>query len=104
VSTHDSTPSQVSDPVAPVTVTLLTQAGCVLCEHAKRVLARVARDYPLTVTEIDLAREEGRRLATEAGVQFAPGVLLDGRPFAHGRLSERKLRKTLQRATTTTAT
>jgi glutaredoxin len=82
----------------PVEVTLLTQADCALCEHAKQVLARVAADHRLTLTEVSLATEEGRGLATEAGVMFAPGVLLDGQPFAYGRLSERKLRKTLQRA------
>lgn len=87
-------------PGAPVEVTLLTQADCSLCDHAKQVLARVAADHPLKVTEIGLATEEGRRLATEAGVLFAPGVLLDGQPFAYGRLSERKLRRTLQRAHT----
>lgn len=77
------------------TVTLLTQADCGLCDRAKAVLARVGRDFPLTVEEIDLGSDAGRRLAIEANVLFAPGVLLDGRPFGYGRLSERKLRKTL---------
>jgi len=76
-------------------ITLLTQTDCAFCEHAKEVLERVGADHPLTVTEIDLASDEGRRLAVETGVLFAPGVLLDGRPFAYGRLSERKLRKAL---------
>lgn len=80
-----------------VPVTLLTQSTCGFCDHAKDVLDRVGRDYPLQVTEIDLASEAGQRLAAEAGVLFAPGVLLDGRPFAFGRLSERKLRRTLAR-------
>ncbi|MFC4004380.1 glutaredoxin family protein [Prauserella oleivorans] len=84
------------------TVTLLTQPDCHLCEHAKDVLARVARDHPLEVIEVDLRTTEGRRLADGAGVLFAPGVLLEGRPFAHGRLSERKLRKTLDRTARTT--
>ncbi|AEW95114.1 MULTISPECIES: glutaredoxin family protein [Streptomycetaceae] len=89
-------------PDAPVTttpavvqVTLLTQADCAMCDHAKTVLARVGADHPLHITEIGLATDEGRRLALEAGVLFAPGVLLDGKPFAYGRLSERKLRRTL---------
>ncbi len=64
-------------------ITLLTQADCTLCEHAKQVLARVGADHPLEITQ--------------AGVLFAPGVLVDGRPFGHGRLSERKLRRTLGR-------
>jgi Glutaredoxin-like domain (DUF836) len=81
-------------------ITLLTQADCALCEHARKVLARVGADYPLQVTEIGLASEQGRALAAEARVQFAPGVLVDGRPFGYGRLSERKLRRALDRITT----
>lgn len=76
-------------------VTLLTQPECHLCDHAKTVLDNVAREHPLTVTEIDLQSDAGRRIAEDAGILFAPGVLLDGQPFAYGRLSERKLRKTL---------
>jgi hypothetical protein len=76
-------------------ITLLTQEDCALCEHAKDVLARVAADHPITVTEIDLRSETGAALALDAGVMFAPGVLLDGRAFSYGRLSERRLRKTL---------
>jgi len=33
-------------------------------------------------------------------VLFAPGVLLDGKPFGYGRLSERKLRRALAQRTT----
>lgn len=80
-------------------ITLLTQPNCALCEHAKQVLARVATDIPLTVTEIDLGSQEGRALAGQADVLFAPGVLLDGRSFCSGRLSERKLRKALNAST-----
>jgi hypothetical protein len=78
-------------------ITLLTQADCALCAHAKHVLARVGEDHPLQVTEIDLATEHGRALAGRAGVLFAPGVLVDGRPFGYGRLSERRLRRALGR-------
>jgi hypothetical protein len=80
-------------------VTLLTQGDCEMCDHAKQVLARVAADHPLEVAEIGLATAEGQELALRHGVLFAPGVLLDGAAFAYGRLSERKLRRTLaQRA------
>ncbi len=78
-------------------ITLLTQADCALCEHARGVLARVGADHPVEVTEIDLASEHGRALAARAGVVFAPGVLVDGRPFGYGRLSERRLRRSLSR-------
>lgn len=42
----------------------------------------------------------GVATATSAGVMFAPGILLDGRPFGYGRPSERELRRTLQRTAT----
>lgn len=76
-------------------ITLLTQEDCGLCEHAKQVLDRISADYPVTVDEVHLRSEHGRRLAEASGVLFPPGVLLDGRPFGYGRLSERKLRKAL---------
>ncbi len=83
-------------------LTLLTQADCALCEHAKKVLARIGADHPIEVTEIDLASEHGRALATQTGVRFAPGILVGGRLFGYGRLSERKLRRTLHRLATRT--
>jgi hypothetical protein len=51
----------------------------------------------IEVTEIDLSSDRGRRLATETGVLFAPGILQEDRPFGYGRLSERKLRRTLNK-------
>lgn len=83
----------------PVEITLLTQNACGYCDHAKQVLERVGHDYPMAITEIDLAGPQGRRLAEQAGVLFAPGVLVDGVPFSFGRLSERKLRRALSRRT-----
>jgi len=81
----------------PVRVTLLTQRACTYCEHAKVVLARVGHDFDISIDEVSLESDEGRSLATRHGVMFAPGVLLDGRAFGYGRLSERKLRKELAR-------
>jgi glutaredoxin len=81
-------------------ITLLTQEDCAFCERAKKVLARVSADYHVDVTEIDARSEEGRALASAARFQFTPGVLLDGQPFSNGRLSERKLRRALDRMTT----
>lgn len=80
------------------TVTLLIQADCSLCEQAKDVLVRVSADHPLHVEEISLDTEQGRRLALSGNVLFAPGILLDGKPFGYGRLSEKKLRRELAKA------
>lgn len=80
---------------ASAEVTLLVQPSCSLCDHAKAVLARVAVDHPLTVTEVGLDTEPGRELAERGGVLFAPGIFVDGRPFGFGRLSEKRLRRAL---------
>lgn len=80
-----------------VEVVLLTQNQCSLCDHAKVVLNRLAADYPLRLTTLDLASSEGRALAADGGILFPPGVFLDGEPFSYGRLSERKLRRELDR-------
>jgi glutaredoxin len=82
-----------------IDVTLLTKAQCKACDEAKRLLVRVAADYPLTVSAVDLNSERGRDLALAGGVLFPPGVYLDGEVFSYGRLSERKLRRELSRRT-----
>lgn len=74
-----------------------TPARCVISPGASS--AALARLYPLSVTGVDLRSEEGRRLAADAGGLFAPGVLVDERPFSYGRLFERKLRRLLDRRT-----
>jgi len=77
--------------------TLLTQVSCALCEQAKDVLHRLATEHELDITEVGLDAAEGRELASRHGVLFAPGLLLDDEFFSYGRLSERKLRRELQR-------
>jgi glutaredoxin len=77
-------------------VTLLTQPDCKWCEHAKKVLASVATDYPLMVTEIDLHTPEGQQLTATNPIPYAPGILLDGALVGFGRLSERALRRALK--------
>jgi len=78
-------------------VILLSQQDCRLCEQAKATIARLALDHALTVTEIELASPDGQALAARGGMLFPPGVFLDGEPFSYGRLSERKLRKEIER-------
>ena len=78
-------------------VTLLTRGDCDLCVHAKRVLERLAPEYGLAVEEVSLETPRGQELAASSGTAFPPGLLLDGRPFSYGRLSERTLRRELGR-------
>lgn len=78
-------------------VLLLTQENCGFCDQAKELLGRLAREYPLRMTTLDLATPEGQALALRCGVLFPPGIFLDGVPFSYGRPSERKLRRELAR-------
>jgi len=76
-----------------ILLTLLTQADCAWCERAKRLLA----DIEAEVTEISLDTDEGRELAARHRLLFAPGLLHGDRLIAHGRISERALRRELTR-------
>lgn len=77
-------------------ITLLTRADCAFCDRAKATLDELTGEFDLAIEEIPIDSDTGRTLAAEAGVLFPPGVLIDGTAFSHGRLSARKLRRTLQ--------
>ena len=79
-----------------VRVLLLTTESCHFCDHAKAVLAKVAEEYPLEVSEMPITSPEGRRLAERDGVYIAPGIYVDGELFGQGRLSAGKLRRRLE--------
>ncbi len=78
-------------------IVLLTQANCAFCDQAKEILARLAAEYPLRVTTLDVNSPEGQALAMRGGVLFPPGIFIDGAAFSYGRPSERKLRRELER-------
>jgi hypothetical protein len=77
-------------------VLLLTQEHCHFCEQAQELLARLATEYGLSVSTLDMTTPEGQRLAEQHGIFFPPGIFLDGVPFSYGRPSERKLRRELE--------
>ncbi|MCO4239214.1 glutaredoxin family protein [Pseudarthrobacter raffinosi] len=76
-------------------ITILTKASCASCVQAKEVLSGLRQDYSLEIREVSLETEEGRELAGRTGVVFAPGILINGKLFSYGRLSEKKLRRHL---------
>ena len=83
-----------------VAVTLLTQEACGFCDDAKELLDRLAGEFPIAVTELDLRSPDGERLAMTGGMMFPPAIFVDGEPFGYGRPSERKLRRALERKLT----
>jgi Glutaredoxin-like domain (DUF836) len=76
-------------------ILLLTQEHCGFCEQAGDILRRLSQEYWLSVSTLDMASPEGQRLGLQGGLLFPPGILIDGKPFSYGRLSERKLRREL---------
>lgn len=78
-------------------VLILTAEDCHFCEQGKETLHKLAHDFPLEVEEVSLESNRGRDLAERFGVMFAPGLFVDGECVGFGRVSERKLRKLLQR-------
>ena len=80
-----------------IEVILLTQENCQFCEQAKEILSRLAGEYELRVSTLELGSKEGQELAVRGGVMFPPGIFIDGRAFAYGRPSERALRREFER-------
>jgi|SRR5450755_1677787 hypothetical protein len=80
-----------------IPILVLTQEHCAFCEQARDILERLSREYPVDLSTLDMGSPEGQQLATQGGLLFPPGILIDGEPFSYGRLSERKLRRELDR-------
>lgn len=81
----------------PTRVTVLTKPDCAFCSDAKAIVARLGAAYQLVIDIVDLDSPAGAAMALRGGVLFPPGVFLDGEAFSYGRLSERKLRRELDR-------
>lgn len=76
----------------------VTTTGCPLAQHGREVLDRLAEDDVIRWREIAANSAEGRLLA-HAGAALLPLLVDDdGRAVAHGRLSERRLRRDLTAA------
>ena len=76
-------------------MTLITAVDCHLCDHARQVLASIAGQLQLTVSEVPWDSDHGRLLVSRDGVAFPPAVYIDGSLAGYGRISERALRKRL---------
>ena len=76
-------------------ITLVTEPHCDSCARAKEVLHYLSAEFELTVTEIALESDEGRRLAIEHAILTTPGLLVDNVLFSHGKVDEDRLRMTL---------
>ena len=76
-------------------LTLLAVPGCPLSDHARQVLDTLAAERLLVWREIAAGASGTQRLNND-GAELLPALLdSSGRMLAHGRLSERALRRSL---------
>jgi hypothetical protein len=76
---------------------LLTAPDCRLCGHGREVLGALAAEGALTWREVSSESEEGRRLEALAPPLRPVLFTADDRVLAYGRLSGKRLRRSLAR-------
>ena len=74
---------------------LLTAQDCHLCAHGREVLDDLAAEGLLSWREVSTTSPEGERLAAIAPPMRPVLFSDDGRVLGYGRLSQRRLRRTL---------
>jgi glutaredoxin len=75
-------------------VTLLTRAGCHLCEEAEAQLRRLASELGFGYQELDVDGDQARR---DRYSDRVPVILIDGKEHGYWRVEELRLRKALGR-------
>ena len=77
-----------------IRLTLYSRESCHLCEEMKAIIARVGREIPIDLEEIDIATDEA--LERAYGEQI-PVLFAGGRKIAKFRVTEDELRRRLTR-------
>jgi glutaredoxin len=75
-------------------VTLVTRAGCHLCQDAETILSRMQGELGFRYTQLDVDADPQLRAEYSDRV---PVVLLDGREHGYWRVEEERLRMALTR-------
>jgi glutaredoxin len=76
-------------------ITIYTKKDCHLCDEAKSVLSKFAREYSFTVAEVDI---EGDTALFEKYRYEIPVVLLDDRKIFKYRIDEKRFHRLLREA------
>jgi glutaredoxin len=98
--THKAGNTGIRSEYSEYMVTLVIQDHCLYCSDAKAVLERLMSEgVDVSLLEVPAESPEGRRIIEQAAAPFMPVVLVNGLPFSYGRLSEKRLRKFLERPT-----
>jgi len=85
----DTQNADAAGPVPGPRITLIGKPGCHLCDDARVVVSRVARELAVDWLELDI--EQDAELA-EKYWEKIPVILVDGRPHDFWRVDERRLR------------
>ena len=75
-------------------VTLITRAGCHLCEDAERLLRRLSGELGFGYEEVDV--DSAAPLRAEYSDRV-PVVLIDGKEHGYWRVEEQRFRKAVSR-------
>lgn len=81
-------------PPADHEVTLVTRAGCHLCQEAEEILRRLAGELGFGYAELDVDAEGDRRAEYSDRV---PVILIDGREHGYWRVEEGRFRAAVGR-------
>jgi glutaredoxin len=81
-------------PAAEHWVTLVTRAGCHLCQDAELTLRRLSAELGFSYTELDVDADPDRRAEYSDRV---PVILVDGREHGYWRVEEARFRAAVAR-------
>lgn len=73
-------------------VTLITRAGCHLCEEAEQTLARLRAELGFSLDSVDVDADSARKAEYSDRV---PVVLIDGKEHGYWRIEEARFRAAL---------
>lgn len=86
----------MATPASRLPVTLLTRTECARCGQARELLDRLAAEYPLAITTLDVTQPDGLAFAVRTGAMFTPSLVI-GTSVVSGRISERRMREAVER-------
>ena len=74
----------------------MTGSGCHLCHDARAVLDQLATQYRFVVEGTDISSPRGSELTARSPEPFVPILFINGVYHQHGRISAKKLARTLK--------
>jgi glutaredoxin len=75
-------------------VTLITRAGCHLCEEAEATLRQLSGELGFGYEELDVDADRARR---DEYAERVPVILIDGREHGYWRVEQARFRKAISR-------